>query len=583
MTSAPESGDAVASEHGSVGSAETVESCGTAPAELGAETDNQQGNGLGRRQASVDKESGFNKESGFDSADRARQLFRCLAAPEWRDYRTILGVFAGTFFAEFTPEEIASEPAVADAGIDPEVVPGRLESLRGWGNLTVSSSVGNPSNIEEYYRRSNRYLITRPGQEVFRITEGVLSAVDEIADVQASRLRDLDRALGVLSERIAANLERGSVEERLTDQVRHVFDAHELFTTQLTQFFADLNLWQSRYDLDADEVQLLAGVLVSYVSEKLAEIERMTRPIARRLQVILPRLPALLDALGSEGGLAARVEDAGLAGSVDVRRLPGSVRRDWEHLAEWFVGSAGRDSRLDQLTRQAVAAVRTLTANVTRLSRVGLGATSRRSDFLRLARFFDGAATADDAHRIAASAFGLFSCRRLGTLAADADDPAPSSTSWRDAPRAVVPVSLRERGNTKQLGSPTPMRDRRNERDLIRRGREFAGHARESAVAELLRCADAHGRIDGSQMSVGCFSLLRDLISRSGHGSGGRSETRTVEESGVSCTVSRIEGASTTVECPEGRLVMRGLVVSVARAQGTGPGSSEHLATTVAT
>lgn len=528
-------------------------------------------------------ESGDAVAAGFDSADRARQLFRYLAAPEWRDYRTILGVFAGTFFAEFTPEEIASEPAVAGAGIDPGVVPVRLESLRAWGNLTVSSSVGNPSTIEEYYRRSNRYLITRPGQEVFRITEDVLSAVDEVADVQASRLRDLERALGVLSERIIANLERGSAEERLTDEVRHVFDAHELFTTQLTQFFADLNQWQNRYDLDPDEVQLLAGVLVSYVSEQLAEIERMTRPIARRLQVILPRLPALLDALKSEGGLAALVDEAGLAGSVDVRRAPGSVHRDWEHLAEWFVGSARRASRLDQLTRQAVAAVRTLTANVTRLSRVGLGATSRRSDFLRLARFFDGAASADDAHRIAASAFGLFSCRRLGTLSADADDPVPSATSWRDAPRAVVPVSLRERGNTRQLGSPTPMRDRRNERDLIRRGREFNNLAKESAVAELLSCADARGRIDGSQMSVRCFSMLRDLISRSGHGNAGRTDTRTVEEFGIMCTVSRIEGASTTVVCPEGRLVMRGLVVSVTRAQGTGPGSSERLVTRAAT
>lgn len=516
----------------------------------------------GPERDSRDAEPAPHTGSSAGGPDRARLLFRYVAVPEWRDYRTILGLFAGTFFAEFSPEEVAAEPAVVDGGIDPAVVPDRLESLRGWGNLTVSSSVGNPSSIEDYYRRRNRYLITRAGQEVFQIVEGVLSAVDEIAVVQAGRLRDLDRALRELGEHADENFEGASSEE-LADKVRAVFDTHALFTTELTEFFADLNQWQSRYDLNADEVQLFAGVLVSYVSEQLAEIERMARPIARRLEAIRTRLPVLLDALRSGPGLATRVDDAGLSGSVAVRHQPGSATRDWEHLAEWFVAPAGRASRLDQLTRQAVAAVRTLTANVTRLSRAGLGAASRRSDFLRLARFFDRAATADDAHEIAAAAFGLVSCRRLGTLPADADDPEPSTTPWRDAPKAVVPVSLRERGDVTQRGRPTPLRDRRRQRDLMQRDRELKRVSREAAAAELLAWADPRGCIDGAEVSVAGFLMLRDLISQSGHGSGAHADERTATESGVRCTVQRREGASTTVNCPEGRLVMHGLAVSV--------------------
>jgi len=96
--------------------------------------------------------------------------------------------------------------------------------------------------------------------------------------------------------------------------VRAVFDLHERFTDELTHFFADLNQWQSRYDLDADEVNFFASVLVDYVSEQLTEIERMTRPIARSLEQILPRLDTLLPALRS--GLAARVDEAGLAANV---------------------------------------------------------------------------------------------------------------------------------------------------------------------------------------------------------------------------------------------------------------------------
>ena len=497
-----------------------------------------------------------------DGPNRARLLFRYLATESWTEYRAILSVFAGTFFAEFTPEEIAAEPAVVRAGVEPASVPERLESLRRWGNLTVSSSVGNPSSLEDYYRRRNRYLITRAGQEVFQIVEGVLSSVDEIADVQAGRLRDLHRALSELGEQSAAGFEQLPADS-LADSVRTVFDLHESFTTELTQFFADLNLWQSRYDLNAEEVQLFAGVLVSYVSEQLAEIERMTRPIARSLQAILPRLAPLLGALRS--GLAARVDDAGLGHSVAVRRLPGTATRDWEHLAEWFVPPPGRASRLNQLTRQAIGAVRTLTANVTRLSRVGLGATSRRADFVRLARFFDSAADSGEAHQIAAAAFGLSAGRRLGTLSADADDPEPAATAWRDAPRAVVPVSLRERGDTTQRGRTTPIRDRRHERERMQRDRELRRVSREATAAELLACADDRGRIDGAEMSVEGFSMLRDLISRSGHADGARARVRAATEFGVRCSVTSDDGASTVVECPEGRLLMHGLVVIVTR------------------
>lgn len=504
---------------------------------------------------------GSGLSSSADDAAQARQLFRYLSGEEWWEYRAIIGVFAGTFFMEFTPDEVATEPTVVSAGVDPAVIPDRLESLRRWGNLTVSSSVGNPSSLDDYYRRRNRYLITRAGQEVYDLTERVLTGIAEIADVEAGRLRDLNRALSEVGDLGDTGFEHVD-SEVLADRVRTVFDVHDRFTTELTQFFAELNLWQSRYDLDADEVQLFAGVLVTYVSEQLREIERMVRPISASLERILPRLASLLPAL--RHGLAVRVDDAGLADTVSVRRLPGTATEDWERLAAWFMARSGRVSRLDQLTHQAVAAVRTLTANVTRLSRIGLGAVSRRADFVRLAGFFDQAASSREAHEIAAGAFGLGSWRRLGMPAGDVDDPAPTVTPWRDAPRAVVPMPLRVRGDTGQRGRATPIRDRERERDLLRRRRERDRVSRETAASELVACAGEDGRIAGASMSVASFSMLRDLISRSAFGAEAGAGVRSANRLGVRCEVRRAVGAETVVDCPEGRFVMRDLVVKVA-------------------
>ena len=500
---------------------------------------------------------------------RARTLFRYLGGDEWHEYRTILRVFASTFFAEFTPEEVEAE--VAPAGIDPPVVADRLERLRRWGNLTVSSSVDNPSNLDDYYRKRNRYLITRAGQEVFELVEGIFGGVDEIGDVQAGRLRDLHHALRTLCEMRKVGFDRANSQE-LADVVRSVFDLHEGFTKELTQFFTELNQWQSRYDLDADEVQFLAGVLVSYVSEQLTEIERMARPIARTLEEIIPQVADLLPALQS--GLAVRVEEAGLAQNMSVRRLPGTALADWRNLEAWFAAQLGQVSRVDGLTRQAVAAVHTLTANVTRLSRVGLGAASRRSDFVRLAGFFDQADSTDLAHQVAAAAFGLGSCRRLGDLSADSDDPAPTITPWRDAPRAVVPLAMRERGETTTRGLATPIVDRRQERDLLRRQRELDRASRETAASDLLACASEDGHINGAQLSTASFSMLRDLISRSGLRIGIGSGRRHATEHGVRCEVKRIKGACTVIHCPEGKFTMHGLAVTITPAAELSAASS---------
>ncbi len=136
---------------------------------------------------------------GDDGADRARRLFRYVHGDEWMDYRAIMAVFADTFFAEFTPDDVVAALARSSVALDAVIAADRLERLREWGNLTVSSSIGQPANLADYYRRRNRYLITTAGQEVHALVEGVLSRVDEVRDVSTGRLRTLLESLAELA------------------------------------------------------------------------------------------------------------------------------------------------------------------------------------------------------------------------------------------------------------------------------------------------------------------------------------------------------------------------------------------------
>lgn len=496
-------------------------------------------------------------------AHRVRHLFRYLGGEEWAEYRAILAVFADTFFTEFSPEDVQARLEGSHLGAD--VVQDRLERLRQWGNLTVSTDAGNPTSLEDYNRRRHRYLITRAGQQVFDLTERLLAGIDEVADPQAGRLSDLAARLQTLADHASTDFGDLGTEEA-TAAVRAVFDTHERFAEELTGFFRQLAQWQSRYDLSTDEVQLLATVIVGYVSEQLAQIERLQRPIARSLELIMSRLDWLLPRI--DAGLAERVGEAGLAGKFSARRTLGNERDDWRLLSGWFSDAVGHPSRLSQLTGQALAAVRTLTANLSRLSRLGTATTSRRSDFLRLAGFFDAAATLREAHDLAAAAYGLGSCRKAGMLAADVDDPAPTTTPWASAPRASVPVSLRERGERTQRGNTTPVRDRSNELRIISERLNHERVERKAAARELLSGADGMGRIDEASLSTGAFGLLRELISLCGHQAAGDTGTRVASAAGLRCELRRDDLAETVVYCPEGRLWLHGLKISIAPLDG---------------
>jgi uncharacterized protein (TIGR02677 family) len=490
--------------------------------------------------------------------DDDRSLFRYVTADEWRDYRRIMALFADTFFAEMNVDDVARRLA-EESPLEEPVLAARLEQLRKWGNLTVSSATGTPTSLADYYRRRSRYLITQAGQQVHHAVEQVLARVDEVGDVSTGRLRALYEALRLLA---AVDVD-GVDTARLADMVEAVFDPHEAFTSEITQFFTALNQWQSRYDLSPGELSFFAQVLVGYVTERLDEIERLSRPIGAALRELEGRFSRIAGRAGS--GLAARVDEAGMA--IAVRRAAGSRVDDWEHLARWFVDRPGCPARLEQLRRDAVSAIRTLTLNLTRLSRVGLGASSRRSDLLRLARFVADVTEPGQAHRLVHAALGMHRPTHLGVIGGDGADPVPSSTAWADAPPAEVPVALRERGDRANRGQASPMTDRAAAQRALLAQREQQRVAAQRVDTELL----AAGDVDGSTLSAPALARLQQLVSRTVSSMPVRADAGEAVDGALRCELRRAPGSSTTVSSPDGTLTLQDLQVRIAPVRATAP------------
>jgi len=501
-------------------------------------------------------------EGELTDESKGRLLFRYITGEEWQEYRAIMDIFAGTFFSEFVPDDVNARLASRGIFLDPGLVAERLESLCRWGNLTRSSVIGVTASLDDYYRRRNRYLITRAGQEVHDVVEGVLARVDEVRDISTGRLRALHAAVRELGKVNVTTCDP----TRLADLVRAVFDPHEVFTSEIMVFSAGMNQWQSRYDLTAEEFTFFAQVLVGYVSERLEEIERLTWQIAVDLEPVLDQAALIVER--ANRGLLARVEAAGLEASVVVARQAGTSVEDWDRLAGWFVSHSGRAARMVQLKGEAVAAVRVLTKNLSRLSRVGLGGSSRRADFLSLAKMVN-----ENPHigvdRLVNAAWGLAPTRHLGLLSGDSEGDAGLGTgvSWWVAVPAVVPVSLRARGTSANRGLASPIADRSEEQRVIRHRRSVERRALERVDDELC----AHQQVDGQSVSTAALSRLEELIGRTLARMPVRSASFELDDGRVHFRLERVPGSTTTVSSPEGTLIVRDLRMALRPSLGARP------------
>jgi hypothetical protein len=221
---------------------------------------------------------------------------------------------------------------------------------------------------------------------------------------------------------------------------------------------------------------------------------------------------------------------------------------------------------MDQLRRDAVSAIRSLTLNLTRLSRVGVGSSSRRTDFLRLAGIIHRRAEIDPAPLLAA-ALGMYPAQHWGATASDAGDPVGSSTSWWDAPVAEVPISLRERGDTSSRGRSSPIADRSAAQESLRRRRQLELEAIRRVDAELL----AHDPIAGSIVSQAALDRFEQLVGRALAIMPVRAGRVEHVDGAICCVVERMRGEHTAVSSPEGTLTLLGLAVSLRRPEAALP------------
>jgi uncharacterized protein (TIGR02677 family) len=451
------------------------------------------------------------------AADEARRLklYAYLDAREHRrTYLWIMRLFASTLLADLSAGEVSA--ALSRAERRGDIAPGesrvenvitRLKQLVEWGNLVAGRREVVASSIAEFQHGSVRYQVSKLGVRVQRDVDELLRTTEGAREVSRELLPAIAGGLDELLVRLSrASYEYGRDQhseatqkavERMAEQVTTLFLQHGELAATVRDFYAYLGQVVTRYHLASDEISGFRNLLVEYIQMVVEDVLRYTPAIAE----ILTRE----EFAGATRHLLRLLTPSGSLGR-DVERARGRAAADWRELTDWFVDRPGRPSQVTALREATARAIGTLLATVKRATSGGGPEPGRRAELLTLAKWFDES-TQDQAHTLAAAAFGLHSARHISP-APEHDGGDDEQTPWADGPVVDVLVTVRSRGERTRGRTSRILDNPLGREQLLAEARNAdARHA--AAVAEL---ASSGGRLDRITLSADALGTLCGLL-----------------------------------------------------------------------
>ena len=424
-----------------------------------------------------------------DSGDLSRlSLYAHLHTEQTEQHRRIMRLLSGDILTrEMSAAEIASELTASGFPITEDEVEARCTQLKGWGNVIPSVRNYRVTTIAELRRTKSRYQASKLGARVTAQSDAIVNATDGAKEVA----REL---MGVIAEQLSRLLEESAGSNNpdlIAAAVTTTFNSHREFRDSLRDFTAYLAGILSRYDIVGDEYLALKTTLMRYIDILGTDVRQHAPRISALLARLQPRIPGIVETLSRWQTLTAEDTELG----------QGRTESDWAWLGEWYAadGDTSGPVAFRAATEQALGQ---LLVNAKRIVMDAGSGHSRRDDLLRLAKRFHGAED-EEAHRLFANAFGVYSWRHL--LLGDDENIQPSAnTSWWNAPNVDVPVTLRERGDRSARGRTATVRDPVLETQLAYRDAVVHMRRRKLAAEELI----AAGTLDGVRLSAGAQELL---------------------------------------------------------------------------
>jgi uncharacterized protein (TIGR02677 family) len=422
----------------------------------------------------------------------------------------------------------------------PEQCQKDLEQLAEWRNLIPRHDGGRANTIEEYLRKKFRFQLTPYSVEIERLLEGLEKIRGYGGSLEPTLLETIFNGLQKLL------IKGGTYQEGEAAQLwKSIYDNFRQLTEDAADYIASLQ------SAKAEELMMTEAFLVfkAALTLHLQNFVKGLQIHGVKIEGLLPRItPDIRGAF-----LKQVLDDLARTPRLDEAPSPEEERqqleREWESLLRWFVGDS-RDSSdvqfLEQATKDTIAKVVRCALRIQEKQRSGV---SRRRELEYLGRWFFGLSSQEEAHELAAYAFGLYKTRHFQGIDNKGTDSAEVSM-WDVGPniRALYSKSRSRRRD----GGTQPMQSRRKDQEQA----QEVYLARQREEEEVLQSFVRQGRITMSDLGAIPAVLRHRLLQWIGLCMGNKTRSIRTPDGVVIKLIMPRGGERTVLGCEDGELEM---------------------------
>lgn len=272
-----------------------------------------------------------------------------------------------------------------------------LTALTGWGNLVTVQDTRRVSTIEEFKNKRFRYQLSETTVEIERMVIRVENLFIESSSLEPTLLERLRINLKKIPEMAEQN------QEAIYTWWNDLNNDFIRLNQNYQDYMRELNSVKAEEMMKTKEFLVFKDRLIEYLRSFVKSLQMNASAIEKYLK-------------DTESQVISHILDQVTEYELSIPRIDMEIDRElifdkvtgrWGSLREWFTAENGKESEAAKVFDTTNEIIRKITRYAARISELAGSGANRREEYYKLAVMFSKCKDIGEAHRLAASVFGI--------------------------------------------------------------------------------------------------------------------------------------------------------------------------------
>lgn len=272
-----------------------------------------------------------------------------------------------------------------------------LDTLTRWGNLATIQDTRHVSSIEEFKNKKFRYQLTETTVEIERMVVRLENLFIEGASLEPTLLERLRYSLAKIEEIPSMGV------EKICSWWNDLNNDFIRLNQNYQDYMRELNSVKAEEMMKTREFLVFKDRLIEYLRSFVKSLQINVSAIEQILRGVHPdTIRILLEQVTVYEMSIPRIDV-----EMDKEQIYERMQGRWENIRKWFVGNNGAESESMKVFDTTNEVIRKITRYANRLSEQSNNGANRKEEYHKLANMFAKCKDINEAHKLAAVAFGV--------------------------------------------------------------------------------------------------------------------------------------------------------------------------------